>query len=690
MIRYLPSVLIIGLMILSGCDCGDTASGDIGLKPDAKINLDASYDTNIEDAITDTNINPCPRGQELMCGICKPIRCQTDSDCNPGQICSRRACVDSYLECSGGDCVIDGMECDSNGQYCHYKKCGNNNECPEGLFCMNTFCMKRLPCNGKCGEKEVCLAETDKCIPAPDVESCKITCKSGEILMFADPPEDSTFSSCKEIKCECKRLPDLPVGDLGYYSRLTMTKANDLIASAYNKTYGDLVLVKFVLDNNGTGPLGEYDPETVQFIDGIPSQGQLAGNPEGIRKGIKDSGPDTGKWTSIGVDGSDRIMISYYDVSNSSLKFAYYDGTVWSTHTVDGNGPNTGIYSSISISSTGLPYIAYFQKNGPDGDEKLTSKLKLALPISNQVPSKDTDWKILDIDSSKVSCRGLCPSSDACIIENNQTMCRSLASDQKSCQDGAGCNPDEKCVLDETQTPVCKKDAGNVPYEIEEGVGLFPSVKIHTDGKIYIAYYDRTPLDIENYKGNLKLATVEGENITIEILDGEDGGGNDTGDVGRFASLDFAPDGRMGIAYYDASQNQLKYFDRFANEPPKIEVVYSGVTPGLKEFAGPDCSLSFDKDNLAHIAFQDATNHRLLFATRQEGDPPWSPGNIITLLSPTDDALKNRFGEGGYGFFISQIIKDKVSYISSMKLGYKSGEDGIVSTSRFLIIKRDF
>ncbi len=674
------------ILILSACDCGDTATGDIGKNPDAVINLDGGSG----DTLTDTYVPPCPKGQELMCGICKPIRCQTDSDCNPGQICSRRACVDSYLECSGGDCAIDGMECDSNGQYCHYKKCGAQNSCPEGFFCMNTFCMKRLPCNGKCGEKEVCLAETDRCIPATDVESCKKSCKPGEILMFSDPPEDSTFSSCKEIKCECKVLPDLPVGDLGYYSRLSMTKTNEFVASAYNKTYGDLVFVKFLFDNNGNGPIGEYDQKSVQFIDGVPANGQLAGNPEGIRKGIKDAGPDSGKYTSIAIDSSDRIMISYYDVSTTSLKFAYYDGAIWSTHTVDGSGADVGMYSSITLSSTGLPYIAYFQKNGASGDERLNSKLKLALPISNQVPQKPEDWKIMDIDTAKVSCRGLCPSDSACIEESNQTICRKLSSDQKACKEGAGCGSDEKCVLDDTEAPVCRKDAGTVAYVIEEGVGLFPSIKVHTDGKIYIAYYDRSPIDIKNYKGNLKLATIEGETINIEILDGEDGGGNDTGDVGRFASLDFAPDGRMGIAYYDATLNQLKYFERFTNEPPKIEVVYSGVTPGLKEFAGPDCSLAFDKDSMAHISFQDATNHRLLFASRQDGDPPWSPGDVITLLSPTDDALKNRFGEGGYGFFISMILKDKTAYISSMKLGFKQGDEGTVSTARFLIIKKEF
>lgn len=678
-------ILLIGIM-LSACDCGDSATGDIGRGKDA-ISLDIGpSDAIFEDVITDIG-GPCPRGQELMCGICKPIRCQTDEHCNPGQVCSRRTCVDSYLECSGGDCVIDGMECDTNGQYCHYKKCDRNGKCPDGQFCMNTFCMKRLPCNGKCGVDEVCLAETDKCIPAPDVKTCKQSCNIGEILMFADPPEDSTFSTCKEIKCECKRLPDLPVGDLGYYSRLALTRTNNFIASAYNKTYGDLVLVKFIFDNNGNGPLGEYDLSSAQFIDGVPTNGQLAGNPEGIRKGIKDAGPDVGKFTSIGLDGSDRIMISYYDVSKSSLKFAYYDGTVWTTHTVDGDGPDVGMYSSIAVSSTGLPYIAYFQKNGAVGAERLLSKLKVASPLSNSVPMKKEDWKILDVDVANINCRGLCLSSEACVEENKQTICRATATD---CNAGAGCKSDEKCVLNDSQQPICVKDAGNIPYILEEGVGLFPSIRVHTDGKIYIAYYDRSPINSTTYRGNLKLATIEQDVVNVEILDGEDTNNNDTGDVGRFASLAFAPDGRMGIAYYDATLNQLKYLERMGGDPATIEVVYTGITPGVKEFAGPDCSLAFDSSNLAHIAFQDATNHRLLFSSRQEVNPHWSPGNTITLLSPTDDALKNRFGDGGYGFFISTIIKDKTAYISSLKLGFKQTEEGIISNSRFLIIKKDF
>jgi len=82
---------------------------------------------------------------------------------------------------------------------------------------------------------------------------------------------------------------------------------------------------------------------------------------------IDDSG-DVGKWSSIAVDGNDKVHISYYDETNSALKYATNapSGT-WSVETVDSSDPAdpTGLFTSIAVTSDGIPCITYYCGPGP-------------------------------------------------------------------------------------------------------------------------------------------------------------------------------------------------------------------------------------------------------------------------------------------------------------------------------------
>ena len=62
--------------------------------------------------------------------------------------------------------------------------------------------------------------------------------------------------------------------------------------------------------------------------------------------------------TSIALDNSDSLHISYGDTTNDYLKYAYRDASGWTYETVDSTG-NVGGRSSIALDSNEQPHISY-------------------------------------------------------------------------------------------------------------------------------------------------------------------------------------------------------------------------------------------------------------------------------------------------------------------------------------------
>jgi hypothetical protein len=94
-----------------------------------------------------------------------------------------------------------------------------------------------------------------------------------------------------------------------------------------------------------------------------------------------------GLYSSIAIDPQDRPHISYFSIWNNActeidgfpigagpacdsylfgnLKFASYNGSVWSTQIVDSSTTSVGLYSSLKIDPSGNPHISYMDwKNG--------------------------------------------------------------------------------------------------------------------------------------------------------------------------------------------------------------------------------------------------------------------------------------------------------------------------------------
>jgi hypothetical protein len=73
-----------------------------------------------------------------------------------------------------------------------------------------------------------------------------------------------------------------------------------------------------------------------------------------------DSGGIVGQWTSLALNSEGKPRISYYDSTKGDLKFAEWDGTSWSTQTVLSAG-DSGKYTSLAIDASDRPSISFLQ-----------------------------------------------------------------------------------------------------------------------------------------------------------------------------------------------------------------------------------------------------------------------------------------------------------------------------------------
>jgi hypothetical protein len=88
-----------------------------------------------------------------------------------------------------------------------------------------------------------------------------------------------------------------------------------------------------------------------------------------------DSAGDVGQFTSIALDSSGFPVVSYYDVTNTSLKVVHCNdvncaGGNEAINTVDNTATDTGQFSSLALDGSGFPVISYYD-SGTNGNLKV-------------------------------------------------------------------------------------------------------------------------------------------------------------------------------------------------------------------------------------------------------------------------------------------------------------------------------
>ncbi len=567
--------------------------------------------------------------------------CKSEPDCCPGQTCSANGrCVDVFDECPNGDsdCGDPDRVCQKwvdpvlgESMRCTYASCAADGSCPEGQSCFDNFCVINAPCNGSCPEGEGCVPQDNRCHPYGAL--CKATPQPGKLVVFKKP--ENVYDTCvmSELTCELVELPPLHSNDLGRYASAAVS-AGQVHVAMYDGQYGDLV----VADYDETGKLLKR-----VWVDGVPSGKTPVAGPSGPRGGVSEPGDDVGRFTSIAaapVDGT--LSVSYYDVTNGDLKYVERgaDGT-WGAPLVVDSAGDTGLFTSIKLDPTGKPVIAYFQKGGGNSasnacpDSPLATGLKVATATKVH-PTSAADFTIETVSCSlrpEPPCYGCSApgSAQVCASGTGGGVCKTPMADcapacvtGQICVAGAAAGAPSQCVKQGSSA-----ELAGIPL----GSGLFPSLAFK-DAMPVVAWYDHA-------KGNLMLSQNEGGTWKSYLLDGQDGAGKDTGNVGLFPSLAFDASGNYLVAYHDASKRRLKLFQAAAPAPSAtaFSVIDDGLADPMKDgpsYVGADASLLLAQSG-NFVAYQNSTGGDLRLAKFDSAASKWTVTKELT--------------EGALGFF---------------------------------------
>ncbi len=206
---------------------------------------------------------------------------------------------------------------------------------------------------------------------------------------------------------------------------------------------------------------------------------------------------------STAVDGAGNVHVSYYDPTNKNLKYAKFNGVVWSTYTIDSTGDDMGKYSSLVIDSSGNPHIAYYDYD--------TSKIKYAQYISSY-------WALSTLDIS------------GCFPYNNISMV-------------LGVNGYAHLSFRDNGLYYAKYNGTAWNFTEVDTVGGYAStIALDGSGNPHIAH--------TNYS-DLRYARFNGVSWSTFTVDSQD-------TVGSAASIAVDGAGNVHISYYDTTNADLK------------------------------------------------------------------------------------------------------------------------------------
>jgi subtilisin family serine protease len=140
--------------------------------------------------------------------------------------------------------------------------------------------------------------------------------------------------------------------DIDNALRLTAQRIGKSSSLALNKTFDT------ALDSQGVLHAAFYDTTSgdlyyaTRDIDGLWSKPKLI-----------DAAGDVGAQLSIAVDTTGKVGIAYFDVTNTSIKYANFDGYRWLIRTIESD-KHVGTTPSLAFDIDGNAYLAYERRTG--------------------------------------------------------------------------------------------------------------------------------------------------------------------------------------------------------------------------------------------------------------------------------------------------------------------------------------
>jgi hypothetical protein len=391
---------------------------------------------------------------------------------------------------------------------------------------------------------------------------------------------------------------------------------------------------------------------------------------------VAEPGEDVGRDTSIAAAVDGTLHIAYWDATNGDLKYVRgVPGTAgtmtFSKHLVDGAG-TSGRYTSMVLDALGRPAIAYMAVEVREGNAR-KSKARLARAKSVS-PAAAADWDLYtlhEVALPPLPCGGGCPENQVCALTGQTYACA---------ERGTGCSPG--CLANQACVAGTCRDVyqpGGV-VGLPSGTGLFNSLALASDGKLWVAFYHQL-------RGNLMLGSLRADAVGAPVIvDGETSAGADTGDVGRFASLRIAADGKKHITYVNATTEEL-WHAVVDGTSAVTEVIDTGLrteggepvgpnnpdpqgNPRVVEarFVGHDSSLALTAGGGARVTYQDSSAIDLLYGIFDPGTRKWRIQSLAGHETPYT---------GAYGFHISHIPDGQGFRIVNYKFNLKNDSSGL-------------
>jgi hypothetical protein len=142
-------------------------------------------------------------------------------------------------------------------------------------------------------------------------------------------------------------------GSVGDYSSLAIDSTGKPRISYYDQSRSNLKYAAF-----------DGSRWSIQVVDGVRSRGTKLfwdcdhGRWDDISKRV-------GQFSSLALDSTGKPRISYYDQTNSDLKYAAWNGTMWVITTVD-NSKHVGEFTSLELDTAGNPRVSYYDMANRD------------------------------------------------------------------------------------------------------------------------------------------------------------------------------------------------------------------------------------------------------------------------------------------------------------------------------------
>ena len=173
------------------------------------------------------------------------------------------------------------------------------------------------------------------------------------ISFFDDSKDDLKYAAWDGSKWVVTSVDS--AGNVGEYSSLALDSTGKPRISYYDQTNTNL---KYAAWDGSKWVLTVVDGSNYK-------KGQKGGNWDQDHGKNEDKSINVGEYSSLALDSGGNPSISYYDESNSALKYAAWNGARWDISTVD-SSKKVGEYASLELDVNGNPRISYYDATHND------------------------------------------------------------------------------------------------------------------------------------------------------------------------------------------------------------------------------------------------------------------------------------------------------------------------------------